>query len=159
MSLFSLFKKKKENISNDLIVVEQVDEVLTDSIGFVEEEQKKDQLTLDSIDKSIIDFYISHFAEKELKEELSVDQFFIDYFQDSNSVGIDLSDRDPMFEEVARFIVIQQQGSTSAIQRKFSIGYNRAGRLMDQLENAGIVGATQGSMPREVFIQDEYQLE
>lgn len=73
--------------------------------------------------------------------------------------GIDLSDRDPLFEEAARLIVVHQQGSTSLIQRKFSIGYNRAGRLMDQLEAAGIVGPTQGSKAREVMISDEYSLE
>lgn len=71
----------------------------------------------------------------------------------------DLSDKDPLFDEAARLIVVHQQGSTSLIQRKFSIGYNRAGRLMDQLEAAGIVGAVQGSKPREVFIADEYSLE
>ena len=73
--------------------------------------------------------------------------------------AVDLNDRDVLFEEAARLIVVHQQGSTSLIQRKFSIGYNRAGRLMDQLEAAGIVGGTQGSKPREVFIQDEYSLE
>lgn len=71
----------------------------------------------------------------------------------------DLNDKDPLFDEAARLIVVHQQGSTSLIQRKFSIGYNRAGRLMDQLEAAGIVGAVQGSKPREVFIADEYSLE
>ena len=73
--------------------------------------------------------------------------------------AVDLSERDVLFEEAARLIVVHQQGSTSLIQRKFSIGYNRAGRLMDQLEAAGIVGGAQGSKPREVFIQDEYSLE
>jgi S-DNA-T family DNA segregation ATPase FtsK/SpoIIIE len=73
--------------------------------------------------------------------------------------AVDLNDRDPLFEEAARLIVVHQQGSTSLIQRKFSIGYNRAGRLMDQLEASGIVGAAQGSKPRDVFIQDEYSLE
>lgn len=73
--------------------------------------------------------------------------------------AIDLSDRDPLFDEAARLIVIHQQGSTSLIQRKFSIGYNRAGRLMDQLEAAGIVGPAEGSKARQVFIQDEYHLE
>ncbi len=73
--------------------------------------------------------------------------------------AVDLNDRDVLFEEAARLIVVHQQGSTSLIQRKFSIGYNRAGRLMDQLEAAGIVGPTQGSKPREVFIADEYSLE
>jgi len=73
--------------------------------------------------------------------------------------NIDLNDRDPLFDEAARLIVVHQQGSTSLIQRKFSIGYNRAGRLMDQLEAAGIVGPTQGSKPRDVMIADEYSLE
>ena len=71
----------------------------------------------------------------------------------------DLSHLDPMFEDAARLIISTQQGSTSLIQRKFSIGYNRAGRLMDQLEKAGIVGQAHGSKPREVLIQDELSLD
>ena len=63
-----------------------------------------------------------------------------------------------MFEEAARLIVLHQQGSTSLIQRKFSIGFNRAGRLMDQLEKMGIVGPTRGAKPREVLIPDEVAL-
>ena len=77
----------------------------------------------------------------------------------SSDLSVDLSDRDPLFDEAARLIVIQQQGSTSLIQRKFAIGYNRAGRLMDQLEAAGIVGPFEGSKARQVLIQDEYNLE
>lgn len=73
--------------------------------------------------------------------------------------AVDLSDRDPLFDEAARLIVIQQQGSTSLIQRKFAIGYNRAGRLMDQLEAARIVGPFEGSKARQVLLQDEYSLE
>ena len=73
--------------------------------------------------------------------------------------GLEIHNIDPLFEEAARAVVLSQQGSTSMIQRRFSIGYNRAGRLMDQLEKAGIVGATQGSKPREVLIQDENSLE
>lgn len=73
--------------------------------------------------------------------------------------AIDAHSLDPLFEEAARSIVLSQQGSTSMIQRKFSIGYNRAGRLMDQLEKAGVVGAAQGSKPREVLIMDETSLE
>jgi S-DNA-T family DNA segregation ATPase FtsK/SpoIIIE len=72
---------------------------------------------------------------------------------------VDLKNRDEMFEEAARLIVANQVGSTSMIQRKFSIGYNRAGRLMDQLEAAGIVGPSEGSKARQVLIQDEYSLE
>ena len=70
----------------------------------------------------------------------------------------DMNSLDPYFEEAARAIVISQQGSTSMVQRRFSIGYNRAGRLMDQLEAAGIVGIAQGSKPREVLISDENTL-
>ena len=72
---------------------------------------------------------------------------------------LDLSNIDPMFEEAARLIVVHQQGSTSLIQRKFSIGYNRAGRLMDQLEKTGIVGPVRGSKPREVLVNDEVELD
>ena len=63
------------------------------------------------------------------------------------------------FEQVARFVVSTQQGSTSKIQRTFSIGFNRAGRLMDQLEEAGIVGPVNGSKPREVYVQSEIELQ
>ena len=83
----------------------------------------------------------------------------IDENMDGGGGSVDLSNRDPLFEDAARLIVIQQQGSTSLIQRKFSIGYNRAGRLMDQLEAAGIVGAFEGNKGRQVLITDEYSLE
>ena len=94
--------------------------------------------------------YISAFELPEVAEE-------------SNGEGEgcrdDSGQRDSMFEEVARYIIMNQAGSTSLIQRKFSIGYNRAGRLMDQLENAGIVGPARGAKPREVLIQDELQID
>jgi len=76
-----------------------------------------------------------------------------------DSGSIDLKNRDELFEEAARTIVLNQFGSTSSIQRKFSIGYNRAGRIMDQLEAAGIVGPSEGSKARQVLLQDEYALE
>jgi len=75
------------------------------------------------------------------------------------SRDVDMQHLDPMFEDAARLIVREQSGSTSLIQRKFAIGYNRAGRLMDQLEKAGIVGQAHGSKPREVLIMDETSLE
>ena len=75
-----------------------------------------------------------------------------------DSADVDMSHLDPMFEDAAKLIVMSQSGSTSLIQRKFAIGYNRAGRLMDQLEKAGVVGAAIGSKPREVLIQDEVTL-
>ncbi len=73
--------------------------------------------------------------------------------------SVDLSDRDPLFDEAARLIVMHQQGSTSLIQRKLKLGYNRAGRIVDQLEAAGIVGSFEGSKAREVLVQDEASLE
>jgi len=79
--------------------------------------------------------------------------------QEGGAGAVDLSNRDPLFEDAARLIVVQQQGSTSHIQRKFAIGYNRAGRLMDQLEAAGIVGPFEGNKGRQVLITDEYALE
>lgn len=72
---------------------------------------------------------------------------------------IDLNKRDVLFDDAARMIVANQQGSTSLIQRKFSIGYNRAGRIIDQMEAAGIVGPFEGSKARNVLIVDEYSLE
>lgn len=78
---------------------------------------------------------------------------------DGSISSVDLSDRDPLFDEAARLIVLHQQGSTSLIQRKLKLGYNRAGRIVDQLEAAGIVGSFEGSKAREVLIQDEASLE
>lgn len=78
---------------------------------------------------------------------------------DGGSADVDLSDRDALFEEAAKLIVAHQQGSTSLIQRKLKLGYNRAGRLIDQLEAAGIVGPFEGSKARQVLIPDEYSLE
>jgi len=73
--------------------------------------------------------------------------------------SVDMANLDPMFESVARMFVNQQQASTSLIQRKFGVGFARAGRIMDQIEAAGIVGAQEGSKPRQVLILDEYSLD
>ena len=72
---------------------------------------------------------------------------------------VDLRKRDDLFDEAAKLVVQYQQGSTSLIQRKFSIGYNRAGRIIDQLEAAGVVGPFEGSKARQVLITDEVSLE
>ncbi|WDF68001.1 DNA translocase FtsK [Sphingobacterium oryzagri] len=77
----------------------------------------------------------------------------------SGSLDFDMNDRDQLFEDAARLIVMHQQGSTSLIQRKLKLGYNRAGRIIDQLEAAGIVGPFEGSKAREVLYPDEYSLE
>ncbi|MEL7145501.1 MAG: DNA translocase FtsK, partial [Bacteroidota bacterium] len=84
---------------------------------------------------------------------------FVGDTNDSEVGAVDLSDRDALFEDAAKLIVMHQQGSTSLIQRKLKLGYNRAGRLIDQLEAAGIVGPFEGSKAREVLIPDEYSLE
>lgn len=76
----------------------------------------------------------------------------------SSSGDMDMNRLDPLFEEAARLIIYHQQGSTSLIQRKFSIGYNRAGRIMDQLEHAGIVGPANGAKARDVLCMDENDL-
>jgi len=78
---------------------------------------------------------------------------------EGSPLDTDLSNRDELFNDAAKIVVMNQMGSTSMIQRKFSIGYNRAGRIMDQLEAAGIVGPSEGSKARQVMIQDEYSLE
>ena len=84
---------------------------------------------------------------------------YIDENSESSMKDFDASDRDQYFEDAARLIVMHQQGSTSLIQRKLKLGYNRAGRIIDQLEAAGIVGPFEGSKAREVLIPDEYSLE
>lgn len=85
---------------------------------------------------------------------------YIDENAESSAVGdVDMNRLDPLFEEAARLIIYHQQGSTSLIQRKFSIGYNRAGRIMDQLERAGIVGPANGSKARDVLCIDKNDLE
>ncbi len=76
----------------------------------------------------------------------------------NSGADVDMNRLDPLFEEAARLLIYHQQGSTSLIQRKFSIGYNRAGRIMDQLERAGIVGPANGSKAREVLCMDENDL-
>ncbi|HHJ09274.1 MAG TPA: DNA translocase FtsK [Bacteroidetes bacterium] len=88
--------------------------------------------------------------------------FFLPEYTGEENGGaneMDMKQKDPLFEDAARLVVQHQQGSTSLIQRKLSIGYNRAGRIIDQLEFAGIVGPYEGSKARQVLIPDEYTLE
>ena len=70
-----------------------------------------------------------------------------------------MNEIDPMFAEAARIVIINQQGSASLLQRKLKLGYNRAGRIVDQLEGMGIIGAFQGSKAREVLFSDIESLE
>ena len=91
--------------------------------------------------------YPTAFELPEVKEELA------------EGKDVDLSARDALFEDAARIVVGMQSGSTSMLQRRLKLGYNRAGRLMDELEAAGIVGGSQGSKPRDVLISTEMELE
>jgi S-DNA-T family DNA segregation ATPase FtsK/SpoIIIE len=83
---------------------------------------------------------------------------FIDE-KDADGREFDVNDKDALFEDAARIIVSMQSGSTSLLQRRMKLGYNRAGRLMDQLEAAGIVGASQGSKVRDVLVKTEAELQ
>src|ERR1035437_345059 len=86
-----------------------------------------------------------------------IEQFFDE--KELEAKGFDLNDKDPLFDDAARLIVASQVGSTSLLQRRMKLGYNRAGRLMDQLEAAGVVGQNQGSKAREVLIKTESELQ
>lgn len=92
-------------------------------------------------------------------EAYALPEFLGDDGGQTDEKDVDLDNRDPMFDEAARLIVIHQQGSTSLIQRKLKLGYNRAGRLVDQLEAAKIVGQFEGSKARDVLVSDLQTLE
>ena len=113
------------------------------------------QCTLPSFDD--ID-RVCNFISKQQGYSGPYEIYFKDESEEVSDNSVDLMHLDPMFEDAARLVVIEQLGSTSLVQRKFAIGYNRAGRLLDQLEKAGIVGQAHGSKPREVFVKDEYSL-
>ena len=96
-------------------------------------------------------------SQKGYADAMHLPEFIDD--SDSGAPDVDLRKRDPMFDDAARLVVQHQQGSTSLIQRKLSIGYNRAGRIIDQLEAAGVVGPFEGSKAREVLCSDFIALE
>ena len=105
---------------------------------------------------------IERICEKIGNQRGYVSAYLLPEYIDENEkqiADIDLTDRDPLFEDAARLFVASQTGSTSLLQRKLKLGYNRAGRLTDQLEVAGIVGPSEGSKPRQVLVQDEYSLQ
>lgn len=110
---------------------------------------------VDTLELERINEFISHqggyTTTYELPDPYHEEEYYVN--------DADISCLDPLFEDAARMIVMTQEGSINLIQRKFSIGYNRAGRLMNQLEKAGIVGAAHGSKPRDVLISDKKSLE
>ena len=79
--------------------------------------------------------------------------------ENNSNLDIDISERDSLFKEAAEIIVTAQQGSASLLQRKLKLGYNRAGRIIDQMEAAGVVGPFEGSKARQVLISDLSSLE
>lgn len=104
---------------------------------------------------------VTHFiaAQQSYPSAFALPEYVPENDGSSGFSDADLSNKDPLFEEAARLVVNTQQGSTSSIQRRFAIGYNRAGRIMDQLEASGVVGPFEGSKARQVLIPDEYSLE
>ncbi|WP_235296585.1 FtsK/SpoIIIE family DNA translocase [Portibacter marinus] len=111
------------------------------------------------IDTPEVEEVITHIAGQQGYETPYMLPEFVGENEDGNGKAISYSDLDPMFDEAAKLIVGSQSGSTSMIQRKLSLGYNRAGRIMDQMESLGIVGAAQGSKPREVLFFSEQELD
>lgn len=95
-------------------------------------------------------------SQKGYSEALILPEFLGD---ESKALDVDLDERDALFEDAAKVMVATQQGSASMLQRKLKLGYNRAGRIVDQLEAAGVVGPFEGSKARQVLIQDEVSLE
>jgi hypothetical protein len=119
--------------------------------------KKNDSVTVPKTEKLIlteeeISYFINNEIENRIKDLYSSESVGID------SSMIDFSKRDPLFVEAAHLIVENQQGSTALIQRKFSIGYNRAGRIVDQLEVAGIIGPFEGSKARQVLVLNDFRL-
>ncbi|MBO7317465.1 MAG: DNA translocase FtsK 4TM domain-containing protein [Bacteroidales bacterium] len=112
---------------------------------------------IDTPEVEVLCHYISE--QQSYPDAFLLPEYIPETSEDSGATSFDNKDRDPLFEEAARIIVSSQQASTSSLQRHYSIGYNRAGRLMDQLEAAGIVGPAMGGKPREVLVMDIMQLE
>lgn len=111
------------------------------------------------VDTPEVDQICDYIGEQQGYPEAFLLPEYIDEKEMAASGGSDLADRDPLFEDAAKLIVQNQVGSTSLIQRRMKLGYNRAGRLMDQLEMAGVVGANQGSKARDVLIKTDVELQ
>ena len=112
------------------------------------------------VDTPEVDNVISFIADQQgYPEPFLLPEFHGDEDGMTEPGAVDLNDLDDLVEDAARLVVQSQHGSTSMIQRRLKLGYNRAGRIMDQLEALGIVGPAEGSKPREVLVYDEMELE
>lgn len=147
MSLFNLFKRKRKDTDNSTVTPSFHEETDTEDTNTKDVLEEK-QITVDDIDKDTIDAYIFSIAEHEFTLES----------EDFDYEPLSIIKLDRFFEEAARLVVIMQNGSASLIQRKLSIGYARAGRILDQLESFGIVSPASGFQPRIVFIENESTL-
>ena len=145
------FKLMSPNDSRKILGVEGAEKLKNPGELF------SDSFGKEAIIHPYIDYYSLEFLINEIDRQPSSATTIL---AGTNPIGnFDPNDRDPLFEDAARLIVMHQQGSTSLIQRKLKLGYNRSGRLIDQLEAAGIVGQFEGSAAREVLIPDDYALE
>jgi S-DNA-T family DNA segregation ATPase FtsK/SpoIIIE len=111
------------------------------------------------VDTPEVEKVVEHISDQRGYPQAFMLPEYVDEKELEKNVDFDASDRDPLFEDAAKLIVQNQVGSTSLIQRRMKLGYNRAGRLMDQLEAAGVVGQNQGSKAREVLIKTEADLQ
>jgi len=111
------------------------------------------------VDTPEVDLICDYIGQQQGYPEAFLLPEYIDEKELGSGGSSDLQDRDPLFEDAAKLIVQNQVGSTSLIQRRMKLGYNRAGRLMDQLEMAGVVGANQGSKARDVLIKTDAELQ
>lgn len=112
------------------------------------------------VDTDEVEAIVKYISEQQgYTEAFALPEYVGDTTNDTSDGSVNLDQRDELFDEAARLVVSTQQGSTSGIQRRFSVGYNRAGRIIDQLEVAGIVGPFEGSKARQVLVTDETTLE
>jgi len=112
------------------------------------------------VDTPEVESVIHHIADqKGYPEPYYLPEFVGDDEQIQGADGMTYAELDDMFEDAARLVIQNQHGSTSMIQRRLKLGYNRAGRIMDQLEAVGIVGPAEGSKPRDVLLYTEHDLD
>lgn len=112
------------------------------------------------VDTPEVDAIVEHIQEQQhYSEPYQLPEYIPEGSEEAAPGSVDMKRLDPMFGDVARYVVSKQEGSTSRLQRAFEIGYNRAGKLSDQLEAAGIVGPNKGPKGRDVLIQDMSMLE
>lgn len=141
--ILNIFNHKHKNEPINIIEEQSIQEdKINDELNIEQTEHVENKVVLTDTE---IEFFIQNEVNKKTENYLEF--------------RFDLNDRDVLFDEAARLIIDSQQGSASILQRKLKLGYNRAGRLIDQLESAGIVGSFKGSAVRKVLVNNEYDYE